>query len=149
MEVIAKVSERLAEGLDGIDGEILKAALSETILEVVQLEEELGYGDLEEAFQAFLNDQGLSGLVEVFLTQFVSDLVAAAIFEHVDQRTESANETEALLAGIESVCRNKAHVVVERYRVDGRLNRADWFGGGGRRVGRELADSILVELRTV
>ena len=148
VEIIARVSERLAEGMDGVDAEILRMALNEAILEAAQLEEELGYTDLEQGLQAFLNDQGLGGLLEVFLTKLVSDLVTAAIFEHVDQKSESADQTEAMLAGIESVCRNKAHTTIEEYRTGGRLNRTDWFGGAGRRLGQEMAESILTALRT-
>lgn len=144
-----QVSERLAEGLDGVDGELLKTALNETILEAAQLEGELGFTDLEAALQAFLNEQGLGGLVELFLTRFVSDMVTAAILEHVEQKTESETQTEALLSGIEIVCRDKARAVVERYRIDGRFNRVDWFGAAGARLGRELADSIVVEVQTV
>lgn len=147
VEVIAQVSERLAAGIEGIDAEILKAALNETILEAAQLEHELGYEDLEAGLQAFLQDEGLGGLVELFLAKFVSDLVSAAIFEHIDQRSESASQTEAMLAGIESVCRNKAHTTIQRFQGDGRLNRTDWFGPAGRRLGHEMAESILNELR--
>ena len=147
VEVIARVSERLADGIEGIDAEILKAALNETILEAAQLEQELGYEDLEAGLQAFLQDEGLGGLVELFLAKFVSDLVSAAIFEHIDQRSESASQTEAMLAGIESVCRNKAHTTIQRFQGDGRLNQTDWFGPAGRRLGHEMAESILNELR--
>lgn len=146
VEVIARVSERLADGLDGVDGEILRTALNETILEAAQLEQELGYTDLEDALQNFLNDQGLSGLVELFLSRLVSDLVTAAVLDHVNQKTDSEQQTEALLTGIEIVCRDKARAVVGRYTTNGRLNQVDWFGAAGTRLGRELADSILGEL---
>lgn len=134
--------------MDGVDAEILKTALNETILEAAQLEQELGYEDLGEGLQAFLTQEGLGGLIEMFLAKFVSDLVTAAIFEHVDQKSESATQTEAMLAGIESVCRSKAHTTIERYRTSGRLNRTDWFGTAGHGLGREMAESILTELRT-
>jgi hypothetical protein len=149
VEVIARLAERLADGLDGVDGEILETALNETILEAAQLEEELGFTDLEAALQTFLNEQGLSGLVELFLARFVSNLVTAAILDHVDQKTDGEAQTEALLSGIEIVCRDKARAVIERYQSDGRFNRVDWFGAAGKRLGRELADSICVELQAV
>jgi hypothetical protein len=145
--VIARVSERLANGLDGVDGEILRTALHGTILEAAALQEELGFTDLEAGLQTFLNDHGLSGLVELFLTRFVSDLVTAAILDHVDQKTNSEAQTEALLNGIEIVCRDKARAVVNRYGAAGGFNRADWFGAEGTRLGRELADSIVAELQ--
>lgn len=147
VEVIARVSERLAESLDGVDGEILKTALNETILEAAQLEEELGFTDLEVALQTFLNDEGLNGLIELFLTRFVADLVTGAILDHVDHKVGSEAQTEALLSGIEIVCRDKAHAIVERYRTDGRFNRVDWFGAAGTRLGRELADSVVAEIQ--
>ena len=149
VEVIARVAERLAEGLVGVDGEILKTALNETILQAAQLEEELGFTDLEAALQTFLNDQGLSGLVELFLTRFVSDLVTGAILDHIDQKTDSDAQAEALLSGIEIVCRDKARDTVERHRTAGHFNRVDWFGAAGTRLGRELADSIVAELPAV
>jgi len=149
VEVVARVAERLADELDGVDGEILKTALSEAILEAAQLEEELGFTDLEAALQTFLNEQGLSGLVELFLARFVSNLVTGAILDHLDHKTDSEAQTEVLLSGIEIVCRDKARDVIERYRTDGRFNRVDWFGAAGKRLGREVADSITAELLAV
>jgi hypothetical protein len=149
VEVIARVAERLADGLDGVDGEILRTALNETILEAAQLEEELGFTDLEAALQTFLNEQGLGGLVELFLARFVSDLVTGVILDHIDQKTGSEAQAEALLSGIEIVCRDKARAIVERHLTAGRFNRVGWFGAAGMRIGRELADSIVAELQAV
>lgn len=146
VEVIAKVSERLAEGLDGIDGELLRSALNDAVLDAVQLEGELGYADLEEALQEFLNTQGVSGLIELFLTQFVSKIVTAHLLEFLNEKTDNEQETEALLSGIEIVCRDRAQTVIGSYQTDGRLNEIDWFGKSGQSLGRELADSILTEL---
>jgi hypothetical protein len=148
VEVIARVAERLADGVGGLDGEILKTALNEAILEAAQLEEELGFTDLETALQTFLNEQGLAGLVELFLARFVTNLVTGMILDHVDQKTENAAQTEALLAGIEIVSRDKARAMIARFRSVGRFNRMDWFGAAGKRLGRELADSIVAEFRT-
>jgi hypothetical protein len=148
VEVIARVSEKISEGLDGVDAEILRTALNEAILEAVQLEEELGFTDLEAALQTFLSEQGLNGFIELFLARFVSDLVTAAILDHVDHKTSSEVETEALLSGIEIVCRDKVHTVVEQYRDTGRLSGVDWFGAAGTRLGRELADALVAELQT-
>jgi hypothetical protein len=86
-------------------------------------------------------------LIELILTRLASDLVTAAILDHVGQRSDSHAQTEALLAGIEIVCRDRARAIVERFRRDGRFNRVDWFGAAGTRLGRELADSIVAELR--
>lgn len=147
VEVIARVAERLAEGLDGVDGDILTTALNETILEAAQLEAELGYSDLEVGIQTFLDEQGLAGLIELFLARFVTDLVAAAVFSHVEEKTESEAQSEALLGGIEIVCRAKSRAVVERERAAGAFSRVDWFGPAGRRLGRELANSIVSELK--
>jgi hypothetical protein len=144
VEVIARVSERLAEGLDGVDGEILRTALNATILEAAQLEQELGFTDLEVALQTFLNEQGLSGLVELFLSRLAADFVVAAILDYVDQKTNNEQETEAMVEAIEVVCREKARAVIGRY--DGRMNQVDWFGRAGARIGREIAESIVDEL---
>jgi hypothetical protein len=149
VEVIARVAERLADGLDGLDGEILRTALNETILEAAQLEEELGFMDLEAALQTFLNEQGLSGLIELFLARFVSNLVTGAILDHIDQKTGSEAQAEALLSGIEIVCRDKARDMIERAQTAGRFNRMDWFGAAGTLLGRELADSIVAELQAI
>jgi hypothetical protein len=148
VEVVARVAERITQGINGVDAEILRTALNDAILEAAQLEEDLGFTDLEAALQAFFNEQGLNGFIELFLTRFVSDLVIAAILEHVDQKTSSEAETEALLNGIEIVCRDKVHTVVEQFRAEGRFTDIDWFGAAGPRLGRQLADSIVTELRT-
>jgi len=148
VEVVARVSEQLASGLDGVDGEILRKALNDAILETAALENELGFTDLEAGLQTFLDEEGLGGLIEMFLTRLASDLVAAAILDHVGEKTDSDPQTEALLAGIEIVCREKTRAMVNRNRNEGRFNRVNWFGPAGTRLGRELADSIVAELRT-
>lgn len=147
VEVISRVSERLADGIDGIDGEILKTAFNEAILEAAQLQGELGFTDLEAALQAFLATEGLSGMIELFLTRFVTDLVTGAILDHVEKKTISDAEMEALLSGIEIACRAKVHSAVERHRSDGRFNNVDWFGSSGAQLGRELSDAVITELR--
>ena len=145
-EVIATVSERLAEGSSGVDAELLRTALNETILEAAQLNEEVAYTDLEAGLQSFLNENGVEGLVELFLTRFVTDLVTAAVFEHIDTKAENAAQAEALLSGIETACRNKAQATIAAYRTSGQFSRTNWFGGAGSRLGREIAGAMLTEL---
>lgn len=144
VEVIARVAERLAADVDGVDGEILRTALNETILEAAQLQDELGYADLEASLQEFLNEQGLAGLVELFLARLTTDLVTAAITEHVDQRTDREEDAEALVSAVEIVCRDRAREVVTRHNAAGRFNQVDWFGTAGARLGRELAEAIVI-----
>ena len=146
VEVIARVSERLAEGTEGVDSDLLRTALNDTILEAAQLDEELAYSDLEAGLQSFLNTQGLAGLISTFLAKLVTDLVTASVFQHVDERAENANQLEAFLSGIESVCRSKASETVDQFQADGRLNRTDWFGNAGARLGRDIAEKLLSEL---
>lgn len=148
VEIVARVADHLASGVDGIDGELLRKALSDAILEAAALQEQLGFTDLEAALQTFLDEQGLGGLLELFLSRLVSDLVTAAILDHLGQKTDSDMQTEALLSGIDIVCRDKARSTVEHYRATGRFNQVDWFGTAGARLGRELAEALLADLRT-
>jgi len=72
-EVIARISEHLAEGAEGLQAELLRTALQDTILEAAAIEGESGYQNLGEALQNFLNREGVDGLVESFLTHYVFD----------------------------------------------------------------------------
>lgn len=146
IEVISLISARLSEASEGVDAELMNAALNETILEAADLGDELGYADLEDGLQAFLLERGPEGLVESLLAKFAYDLVIASVLQHIDLRSDSASQTEAFLSGVEAACRSHARTVIERYRADGSMARTDWFGAAGRRLGREIAQAMATQL---
>jgi hypothetical protein len=147
VEVVAAVSDHLASTVDGLDGDLMRAALGEAILEAAQLGDSDGFADLERGLQAFINDRGVEGLVEVFLCQFVFDAVWANIEGYVQSKAADEQSTQAFMSAVEGVCVAEVRGVMDDVRVRGDIGRVDWFGADGQRIGREVFQTIDARLR--
>jgi hypothetical protein len=148
IEVVSAIVEHLTRDASGVDGEVLRNALQETILEAAGLEAELGYRDLETGLQNFLAQAGVDGLIELFLCHYVFDAVWVAIEDYAQSRSNSEQSFEAFMSAIEEVCRDEVRAAVAEYREDGKFGQVDWFGADGRRIGDDLSAEIVGRLRT-
>jgi hypothetical protein len=149
VEIVSAVSQHLASAVDGLDGELLKAALNDAILEAAQLGAEDGFVDLEKGLQAFLGERGIPGLVEEFLCRFVFDAVWANIEGHVNARAADERATEAFMSAIDGVCAAEVRAVIDDVRANGTFDRTDWFGSDGQRIGRQIFETIHIRLRAM
>ncbi|MHB1844895.1 MAG: hypothetical protein ACYCWW_08695 [Deltaproteobacteria bacterium] len=149
VEVVSAVADHLASAVDGLDGELMKAALSEAILEAAQLGDSDGFIDLEKGLQAFLNESGVEGLVEVFLCQFVFDAIWANIEGYVQSKAPDERATQAFMSAIEGVCVAEVRAVIDDARGRGDFGRTDWFGTDGQRIGRQVFQTIDTRLRAM
>ena len=86
-EVVARIAEHLATGVEGLQGDLLRIALQDTLLEAAALEGETGYENLSDALQSFLDREGVEGLVESFLTHYIFDRIWAYVQAHVERRS--------------------------------------------------------------
>jgi hypothetical protein len=141
-EVIARISEHLADGVEGLQGELLRAALQEAILEAAAIEGESGYLNLSDAFQGFLAREGIEGLVQSFLTHYVFDRVWAYVESHVERRSDSASSASALESAVENSCRGHVENLIDEMKAAGRFDRLDWFGTDGQSFGQQIAGEL-------
>jgi hypothetical protein len=141
-EVIARISEHLAEGAEGLQADLLRTALQDTILEAAAIEGESGYQNLGDALEAFLNREGVDGFVASFLTHFVFDRVWAYIQSHVERRSEGASAATAMESAVERCCRGHVENLIDDLKDAGRFDDLDWFGSAGVAFGQEIASNL-------
>jgi hypothetical protein len=149
VEIVAAVSDHLASTVDGLDGELMRAALSDAILEAAQLGDADGFVDLERGLQGFLNKNGVEGLVEVFLCKFVFDAVWANVEGYVQSRSPDERAIEAFMSAIENVCAVEVRATIDESRERGDFGQIDWFGADGQRIGRQVFQTIDSRLRAM
>jgi hypothetical protein len=141
-EVIARIAEHLAGVADGLQQELLNAALRDAIFEAAALEGDRTYENLEVSLQAFLARAGVEGLVECFLTRYVFDRIWSLVESHVDRRTDSVSDSAALSSAVDGACLAHVRALIEDLRSEGRFDRVDWFGPAG----QSLGDGIVATL---
>jgi hypothetical protein len=147
-EVIARIAEHMTEDLPGTQGEILTAALRESIFEVAALEGDRSYQALEASLQAFLNREGVEGLVECFLSRIVFNRVWFHVEAHVQKKADGA-EGQALAAAVERSIKGHVRSLIDEQKTAGRFNRLDWFGAAGDRFGQDIAADLEARLRAL
>lgn len=149
VEVVATVADHLAAAVDGIDGELMREALREAIIEAAALGDSDGYADLEGGLQSFLRDEGVDGLLEIFLCKFVFDAIWANFEAHVQAKATDRNSLDAFVNAIDGVCASEVRGTLDDVRDRGEFNKMDWFGKDGQRVGRDIFVSIEARLRAM
>ncbi len=147
-EVIAKIAEHLAESDDPLQRDILCDALKDTLIEVAALEDGGEYNDLETALQAFFDQNGVEGLVQSFLTNYVFDRVWNAVQSHAEFKAEGAG-AEALGIAVGQSCRSHVESLIKESKASGRFDKTDWFGQGGIKLGNELVSELEGRLKAL
>ncbi len=145
-EVISAIADHLASSAEGLAGEILSAALRESIFEAAGLAGDPTYENLEAALQGFLASDGVEGLAELFLANLAFDRVWSLIENHAEQKSETAADSKALSDAIQHCCRAEASRLVNRLRAEGRSASVDWFGRDGQRFGNDIAGLLEAQL---
>lgn len=140
-EVIAQVADKLAD-IDGLEGDLLRSALRNAILEAAQLAAETGFDDLDAGLQEFVNTEGLEGLIGLFLTRFAYEYIVAVDHEHIAGMGTDNAGIATFEAGILYACRSEVRSTVEELKAAGRFENTDWFGAAGRKVGQDVAYAV-------
>jgi hypothetical protein len=149
VEVVARVAEELSKHADGVDGEVLRHSLQGAILEAAGLEDALDYQDLETGLQNFLNENGVAGLVELFLARYVFEAVWAAIEGHAADRSPDDAQLEALMSAVDDICRQGVRLVLDEKRREKTFDNVNWFGADGQSVAEGTVKDILDGLGVV
>ncbi|HOV64006.1 MAG TPA: hypothetical protein PLG43_09025, partial [Spirochaetia bacterium] len=125
----------------GRQGELLITALREAIFEAAALVGDPNYENLEASLQQYLNNEGIEGLLETFLTRFVFDRVWSLLESHAQERSDNSS-TQTMAYAVEGVCRSHVQDLFEDLREEGRFEQIDWFGQEGQRFGEEIAGEL-------
>lgn len=146
-EVISRIADHLSDGLHGLEQDVLRGVIQQALLNAAELTGDSTYENLEASLQAFLSSDGIEGLVELFLTQYVFDRVWQLIEDHVNKRTDSQSDISNMEVAVEQACRSNVHDELEYHRADGSFDNLDWFGNDGLRVADAIVSGLESRLR--
>ena len=146
IEVLARIADYIAETADGLDAELLRGALIECVFEAAELSGDSTYEDLEASLQEYLEREGPEGLAESFLLRVTFSKIWMLIEQHVNCRAESNGSAEALMVGVEDVCRTYVRDKFEELKEEARFDSLDWFGRDGRRLVNEIVQDVARRL---
>jgi hypothetical protein len=139
IEVVAVIAEHLAEHVDGPHHDLLETALRDAILECAAIESDGTYEDLDESLQSFISNQGVEGLVESFLSNFVFDRIWSWVEQHAVKKVDLMDDTHAMATAVKEACRGHVQQLMDDVRDEGLFERVDWFG----KEGQQLAENIV------
>jgi len=146
-EVITRIADHLSDGLHGLEQDVLRGAIQQAILNAAELTGDSTYENLEASLQAFLSREGIEGLIELFLSQYVFDRVWLLIEDYVNKRTDNAGDITNMEVAVEQACRSNVHDEVEHHKAAGSFENQDWFGRDGLRVAESIVSGLENRLR--
>lgn len=145
-EVIARIAEHIGGIADGLQQELLNAALRDAILDAAALEGDRNYQNLDASLQSFFAKEGIDGLIECFLTRYVFDRIWTLVENHVDLSTGTINDSVAMSSAVERNCQSQVRSLIDDLRAEGRFDHVDWFGPAGQELGNRIVATLEFRL---
>jgi hypothetical protein len=138
-ELLDRISEAIIGGRLTFDQEIATTALRNTLMEILQYSPE----DFESAVRLFLEQEGLPGFIEAFLTKYVFETIWGYLEDAARERILREPNIESLVNALEHLCAYEVETVVQ----ESNFETVDWLGqeglslvdGIGRRISTDLA----------
>lgn len=146
-EVISRIADHLSETVNGLEQDVLRSAIQQAIYNAAELADDPTYENLEASLQTFISREGIEGLIELFLTEYVFDRVWLLIEDYVNKRTDSQTDISNMEAAVEQACRSNVQDEVEQHKTSGHFNNMDWFGSDGLRVAQTVITDLEQRLR--
>lgn len=141
-EVISRIADHLSSGTHGLEQDVLRGAIQQAILNAAELTGDSTYDNLEASLQTFLSTDGIEGLIELFLTQYVFDRVWLLIEDYVNKRTDNQRDISNMEVAVEQACRSNVHDELEYHKTNGSFDELDWFGIDGLRVAEAVVSGL-------
>ncbi len=141
-EIIARISDHLAEGVEDLQGELLRTALREAMFEAAALGGDPGLRDMGTALQNYLDQTGPEGLAELFLSHFVFDRIWLVVESHVDQKADGNSSASAMAMAVQNACRSHVRSHMDDARNTEMFNKLNWFGPDGIRIGQQIVATL-------
>ena len=145
-EVIAEIAEHIAGQAEGTQRELLADALRNALFEAAALQNDGSYENLKESLDQFLQRDGIEGLIELLLTEYVFDRVWMLVENHVDLKTESNGAADAIGVAVENACRSNVADLIAESKTGGTFETTDWFGTGGQAAAEQLVADLEARL---
>jgi hypothetical protein len=145
-EVVSEITEHIARRIEGTQRELLTDALRAALFEAAALQNDGSYENLRDALDRFLQREGIEGLIELFLTQYVFDRVWMLIENHIDLKTQSNSAADAISVSVENACRSQVADLIADSKASGQFDAIDWFGAGGQATGEKLVADLETRL---
>ncbi|MCG2812998.1 MAG: hypothetical protein L6428_16330 [Candidatus Aminicenantes bacterium] len=146
-EVISKIADHLSKGLHGLEQDLMRNAIIQAILNAAEIAGDPTYENLEASLQAFLSRDGVEGLIELFLTQYIFYRIWHIIEDHVNKRTDNQGDISNMEVAVEQACRSNVHDEVEYQKKVGSFDNLDWFGVDGLQVAETIVSDLEDRLR--
>ncbi|MCK5615421.1 hypothetical protein KAR91_76870 [Candidatus Pacearchaeota archaeon] len=148
-EVIGTISEKITEGVEGVFAEQLRQAFRDAVLEAAAIQDDMTYDNLDVSLQAFMDEKGVEGFVELFLNNFVFYYLWALIEEHVQNKSENKEDYTAISSAVQGVCRSEVNDLIEEMKSRNLFDRVDWFGEEGQKLSRNIATTLERRLKNL
>lgn len=149
LEIVSSIADHLARDSSGVDRDLMSDALRDSIIDAAALSDEGDFADLEAGLNAFIRDEGIEGLVELFLCRFVFDLVWANIEDHVQEKAPDEQSLQAFASAIEGICDTEVRSAIKDAKASHDFENVDWFGSDGQKLGQDVFSSVETKLRAM
>jgi hypothetical protein len=146
---VAAISEHLAQGVEGLQGELLRAALRDAVFEAAALGGDPELKDIGPALQTYIAQSGPEGLAELTLSNFVFDRVWSVIESHVNEKAAGNGSAQAMESAVQGSCRSHVQSHMDEAKAAGTFDKLDWFGRDGIRVGTQIATELETKLKAL
>jgi hypothetical protein len=141
-EVIGRVAEHIASTSTGQERELIQNSLNECILDAAALQGDVSYEQLDESITGFLAENGVTGLVELFLSNMAYNIVWYGIENHIDLKAHSADTVTSIQSSIRETCTQSIAAVMKSAAVNNFSNTKDWFGKDGVEAATQIASLV-------
>lgn len=136
VELLDRISEAIIGGRLTFDQEIATTALRNTMMDILRYNPE----DFEIATRLFLENEGLAGFIEAFLTKYVFETIWGFLEDATRERILRETSIESFVNALEHLCSYEVETVVQ----ESNFEAVDWLGPEG----QSLADSISRRIST-
>jgi hypothetical protein len=132
--------------VEGLQGDLLRAALRDAIFEAAVIGGDPDLKDLEGALKTYVGQNGPEGLVELTLSHFVFDRIWSVIESHINEKASGNRTAQAMESAVQTACRSHVCAHMDAARQGGTFDKLDWFGQDGvgvcQRICAELEERL-------
>jgi hypothetical protein len=119
-EVIAAIAEHLTRQISGLEADVLRKAIQETLLDAAGLDYHPELLNLKVELEEFLRKHGAKKILELVLSSYIFNAIWIRIQEAVRLEMGSHGLRNQMI-GIERLCGSVVHSVLEEWKADGKL----------------------------
>jgi len=123
IEIADEIAEGLTPNITGLERDLLRKSLNETVLQAAGLGQRLDSVDVASGIEEFLARYGVNSLLELFLSTYVFDVLCFKIGDFVLGRARNERSVKASLLRLERLCKQVVRLSLQNLRLDIALYR--------------------------